>query len=152
VRPFYRTLDVRHVDAGSCNGCEQELALAGGPDYDWQRWGIDVVASPRHADALVVTGPVTANMAAALVRDWEAVPEPKVLVALGDCAAGCGVFQAAYASWGGVKAALKPPDLVIGGCPPSPDTIVATLRDWLRRFEQNGSAPSTGRAADIEAP
>jgi Ni,Fe-hydrogenase III small subunit len=128
MRWLERSLTLRHVDAGSCNGCEQELTAVTGADYDLQRFGLDLVASPRHADVLIVTGPVTDTMRRPLDRDWQAVPEPKRLVALGDCAAGCGVFQTAYASHGGVAAALGRPDAVIPGCPPDPATIVASLR------------------------
>ncbi|MDA8194306.1 MAG: oxidoreductase [Thermaerobacter sp.] len=122
-----KSLQIRHVDAGSCNGCEQELTALTSRAYDLQRYGLDLVASPRHADALLVTGPVTDTMAAALSKVWDAVPNPKILIALGDCARGCGVFQAAYASHGGVKGA----QLQIPGCPPEPGPILAALKTLL---------------------
>jgi Ni,Fe-hydrogenase III small subunit len=97
--------------------------------YDMQQWGIDVVASPRHADALIVTGPVTDTMKQPLMTVWEAIPGPKRLIALGDCAAGCGVFQTAYGSHGGVKSAMQQePALVIHGCPPTPQDILDALK------------------------
>lgn len=136
TRPL-RSLQVRHVDAGSCNACEQELTALTSRFYDMQQFGLDLVASPRHADAVIVTGPVTDTMRPALQKVFEAVPEPKWLIALGDCAAGCGVFQSAYASHGGVEFALNPPDIVIRGCPPHPDHIL----DRLRRI-QKGKSPS----------
>ncbi len=125
----HNSLQVRHLDAGSCNGCEQELTAVLNRVYDMQQWGIDLVASPRHADALVVTGPVSDTMMRPLKTVWEAVPGPKRLIALGDCACGCGVFQNAYASHGGLEQALgQKPDLVIHGCPPSPQDIVNALK------------------------
>lgn len=122
-----KSLQFRHLDAGSCNGCEQELNALTSRFYDIQQQGIDIVASPRHADSLVVTGPVTDTMLRPLSKVWEAVPGPKFLIALGDCAAGCGVFHAAYASHGGVAGALKEPDVVIRGCPPTPQDILDQL-------------------------
>lgn len=124
-RPM-KSLQLRHLDAGSCNGCEQELTALTSRYYDLQQYGIDLVASPRHADALVVTGPVTDTMKKPLEKVWQAVPESKWLVALGDCAAGCGVFQKAYASHGGVAK----PDLVIAGCPPRPQDILDKLNQF----------------------
>ena len=121
-----KALQLRHVDAGSCNGCEQELTALGNRFYDMQHVGIDVVASPRHADGLIVTGPVTDTMKRPLTQDWDAVPEPKWLIALGDCAAGCGVFHDAYACHGGV-AGIRTPDLVIPGCPPKPQDILQQI-------------------------
>ncbi|PSR35108.1 MAG: oxidoreductase [Sulfobacillus benefaciens] len=126
-----KALQLRHVDAGSCNGCEQELTALGNGFYDMQHFGIDVVASPRHADGLVVTGPVTDTMKRPLVQDWDAVPEPKWLIALGDCAAGCGVFQDAYACHGGVDG-MRTPDLVISGCPPKPQDILQKIALWRK--------------------
>lgn len=121
------SVQVRHVDAGSCNGCEVEIASAFGPVYDVERYGVRLVASPRHADALVVTGPVTRNMEMALRRTCEAVPEPRFVVALGDCARNCGVFAGAYGVVGAV-ADVVPVDVEVPGCPPEPDAIVAALR------------------------
>ena len=115
------------MDAGSCNGCELEVAAAFGPVYDVERFGVRLVASPRHADALLVTGPVTRNMAVPLVTTLEATPHPRVVVALGDCALNCGVFAGGYGVAGAV-ADIVPVDIEIRGCPPSPDVIVAALR------------------------
>jgi len=122
-----RSLQLREVDAGSCNGCEVELIAAFGPVYDAERFGVRIVASPRHADGLVVTGPVTRNMVVPLEKTWEATPGPKLVVALGDCARNCGVFAGAYGVHGSVADVL-PVDVEIPGCPPSPAEIVAVLR------------------------
>lgn len=121
-----RSLAIREVDAGSCNGCELELHAANGPVYDLERFGIKFVASPRHADVLLVTGPVTLNMVEALKRTYDATPGPKWVVALGDCAKDGGCFAGSYAVAGGVSAVL-PVDLHIPGCPPSPKEILSGL-------------------------
>jgi len=121
------SLQLRHVDAGSCNGCELEVTSAFGPVYDAERVGARLVASPRHADALLVTGPVTKNMAEPLTRTFEALPEPRLVIALGDCAADCGVFRGGYAVAGAV-ADVVPVDVTIRGCPPHPDQILDALR------------------------
>ena len=126
------SVQIRHVDAGSCNGCELEIASAFGPVYDAERYGARLVASPRHADALLVTGPVTRNMEVPLHRTFEAVPGPKVVVALGDCARNCGVFAGAYGVVGPVSDVV-PVDLEIPGCPPEPDAIIAALRKLTGR-------------------
>ena len=123
---------IRHVDAGSCNGCEHELTVVAGPFYDLQRFGLGIVASPRHADVLLVTGPVTKNMKVALERTFAAAPAPKWVVAAGDCACGCGVFSASYATVGSVEAVL-PVDLHIGGCPPRPIELLRGLIALLQR-------------------
>jgi Ni,Fe-hydrogenase III small subunit len=120
-------LQLRHVDAGSCNGCEIEIGGCFGPVYDVERFGVRLVASPRHADGLIVTGPVTRNMATPLAKAWEATPGPKVVVAVGDCALGCGVFGDGYGVVGGVDEVL-PVDVRVAGCPPDPATIIAALR------------------------
>lgn len=125
-----RSLQIRHVDAGSCNGCEQELTAMTGPAYDMQRDGLDIAASPRHADALLVTGPVTDTMAGSVDKVWEAMPKPKIRIAFGDCALGTGVFESAYASHGG----LKDPDVVIPGCPPRPDAALEILRTRIGSY------------------
>lgn len=122
-----RSLQVRQVDAGSCNGCEAEFAAAFGPVYDAERFGVRLVASPRHADALVVTGPVTRNMVEPLRRTFEATPGPKYVVALGDCACNRGVFADGYGVAGAVGDVV-PVDVEIVGCPPTPEVIVAHLR------------------------
>lgn len=121
------SIQFRHVDAGSCNGCEIEIAAAFGPVYDLERYGARQTASPRHADALMVTGPVTRNMAEPLRRAYEAVPAPKLVVAVGDCARNCGVFAGAYGVAGAVKDVV-PVDLEVPGCPPRPEEIVAAVR------------------------
>ncbi|MPZ85315.1 MAG: NADH-quinone oxidoreductase subunit NuoB [Actinophytocola sp.] len=121
------SVQVRHVDAGSCNGCEVEIASAFGPVYDAERYGARLVASPRHADALLVTGPVTRNMAEPLRRTYDAVPGPKAVVAVGDCARNCGVFAGAYGVTGAVRDVV-PVELEIEGCPPRPEAIVEGLR------------------------
>ncbi|MDO8605920.1 MAG: NADH-quinone oxidoreductase subunit NuoB [Phaeospirillum sp.] len=121
-----RSLSIREVDAGSCNGCELEIHAVNNPVYDLERFGIRFVASPRHADVLLVTGPVTVNMAEALRRTYEATPGPKWVVAMGDCARDGGCFAGSYAVVGGVHAVV-PVDLHIPGCPPSPKQILAGL-------------------------
>lgn len=126
------SVQVRHVDAGSCNGCEIEIGQAFGPVYDAERYGARLVASPRHADALLVTGPVTRNMAEPLRRTYEAVPAPRQVVAVGDCARTCGVFAGAYGVAGRV-ADVVPVDVEVPGCPPEPAAIVAALRGLTGR-------------------
>lgn len=121
------SLQIRHVDAGSCNGCEIEVVSAFGPVYDGERYGARLVASPRHADALMVTGPVTKNMAIPLVKAYEATPAPKLVIALGDCAHDCGVFAGGYGVEGSV-ADVVPVDIRIPGCPPHPEAILRALR------------------------
>ena len=127
---FGRSFHIREVDTGSCNGCESEIIATTNPIYDIQRFGIDFVASPRHADALLVTGPVSKNMALALRRTYDAMPEPKFVITLGDCALDGGAFKDSYYTAGGVKEVL-PVDLHIPGCPPSPLTIIKSLLDFL---------------------
>ena len=121
------SLQLRHVDAGSCNGCEIEISSIFSPAYDAERFGIRLEASPRHCDGLLVTGPVTRNMAAPLRKTFDAVPRPRVVVALGDCARDCGVFRGAYGVEGAVSDVV-PVDLEIPGCPPDPAAIVRALR------------------------
>lgn len=126
------SLQIRAVDAGSCNGCELEIASAFGPTYDVERYGARLVASPRHADALLVTGPVTHNMAEPLRKTYEATPAPKIVIALGDCACDCGVFRDGYGVAGPV-ADFVPVDIEVRGCPPAPEAIVAALRSLTGR-------------------
>jgi Ni,Fe-hydrogenase III small subunit len=121
-----RSLAIRHVDAGSCNACEHELTATAAPQYDLQRFGLDIVAAPRHADVLLVTGTVTTRMQAALLAAYEAMPEPRRVAALGDCALGCGGL--------GTAAELAPPleqllpiEIRIPGCPPPPAQIAAAI-------------------------
>jgi Ni,Fe-hydrogenase III small subunit len=128
-RRLGRSLSIREVDAGSCNGCE--LAL-GNAFYDIERFGLRFVASPRHADVLLVTGPVTRNMREALERTYAATPAPKWVVAAGDCAANCGVFAGSYACSGPVSSVI-PVDLHIAGCPPTPTALIEGLLALLAR-------------------
>lgn len=121
------SLHVRHVDAGSCNGCEVEIAGAFGPVYDAERFGARLVASPRHADALLVTGVVTRNMAEPLRATVDATPRPRWVIACGDCAVNQGVFGGAYGVVGAVDDVV-PVDVEIAGCPPEPERIIAALR------------------------
>ncbi len=121
-----RSLSIREVDCGSCNGCELEVNALANPAYDMERFGLKFVASPRHADVLLVTGPLTHNMREALQRAWDCTPEPKWLVAAGDCAVDGGVFKGSYAIAGGIGEAL-PVDLVIPGCPPTPTQLLEGL-------------------------
>jgi len=121
-----RSLALRHVDAGSCNGCEHELTLATNPYYDLQRFGLGVVASPRHADVLLVTGAVTTRMREPLLIAYHAMPEPRRVAALGDCALGCGLLGRQEELVGPVETIL-PVDARIPGCPPTPETIAKLL-------------------------
>ena len=121
-----RTLSIREVDAGSCNGCELEIHALNNAFYDLERLGLRFVASPRHADVLMVTGPVTRNMREALLRTYTATPDPKWVIAIGDCAVDGGLFAASYAVAGGVNAVV-PVDLHIRGCPPPPADILKGL-------------------------
>jgi Ni,Fe-hydrogenase III small subunit len=131
-RLFGRSMTVREVDAGSCNGCELEIHALNNAVYDVERFGLKFAASPRHADVLLVTGPVTRNMKVALERTYAATPDPKWVVAVGDCAAGCGVFAESYATVGSVEKVI-PVDLVIKGCPPKP---IDLLKGLLTLMEQ----------------
>ncbi|MFQ5466756.1 MAG: NADH-quinone oxidoreductase subunit B family protein [Kiloniellaceae bacterium] len=125
-RRLGRSLSIREVDAGSCNGCELEINALNNAIYDLERFGIRFVASPRHGDVLLVTGPVTANMRTALERTYHATPAPKWVVAVGDCALDGGLFAGSYACVGGVGEVV-PVDLHIPGCPPSPARLLAGL-------------------------
>ena len=127
-----RSLAIRQVDAGSCNGCELEIHALNNAFYDLERFGFRFVASPRHADVLLVTGPVTKNMRQALERTYRATPDPKWVVAVGDCAFDAGIFAGSYAVVGGV-ASIIPVDLHIRGCPPSP---IELLQGLLALMEQ----------------
>src|SRR6516162_10207368 len=125
-RRLGRSLAIRQVDAGSCNGCELEIHALNNAFYDLERFGLRFVASPRHADVLLVTGPVTKNMREALERTYRATPDPKWVVAVGDCARDGGVFSGSYAVVGGVSRVV-PVDLHIAGCPPSPNQLLEGL-------------------------
>ena len=139
-RRLGRSLAIRQVDAGSCNGCELELQMLNSAVYDIERFGLRFVASPRHADVLLVTGPVTRNMQVALERTWRATPDPKWVVAVGDCAKDGGCFAGSPAIVGGV-ALVVPVDLHIGGCPPSPTEILKALLMLLEQVNAK-SLPS----------
>ncbi len=128
-----RAVAIREVDAGSCNGCEVEITGLMSPVYDSERFGIHFVASPRHADLLLVTGPVTRNMEVPLLKTYEATPEPKVVVAVGDCARTCGVFAGSYAVMGSVDAVI-PVDVFVAGCPPEPADILRGILAALGRL------------------
>jgi len=125
-RVLGRALAIREVDAGSCNGCELEIHALNNPVYDLERFGLKFVASPRHADVLLVTGPVTTNMKMALERTYHATPDPKWVVSLGDCACTGGLFKGSYACIGAVEEVV-PVDLRIPGCPPRPAEILSGL-------------------------
>ena len=141
-RRLGRTLAIREVDAGSCNGCELEIHALNNVLYDLERFGIRFVASPRHADVLLVTGPVTANMREALERTYQATPDPKWVVAAGDCARNAGVFAGSPACVGGVSAVV-PVDLHIPGCPPSPNALLAGLLALLEDVSTEGAGPTS---------
>ncbi len=140
-----RSLAIRHVDAGSCNGCEHELILASSPYYDLQRFGLGIVASPRHADILLVTGPVTSRMRDPLITAYDAMPEPRRVAALGDCALGCNLLGTADNIVGPVETIL-PVDIRIPGCPPTPDAIATALLSLI-----DSSPAGRGTDADLAA-
>ena len=142
VATLGRALAIRQVDAGSCNGCELEIHALGNPYYNIEGLGIRFVASPRHADLLLVTGPVSKHMAIALRRTWDATPEPKLVVAVGDCGCSGGIFGESYASLGAV-ANVIPVDVAIPGCPPTP---TALLQGILAAISKH--APPPAPAAD----
>lgn len=129
---FNRSLAIRQIDAGSCNGCELEIHAVNNPFYDCERFGIHFTASPRFADMLLVTGPVSRNMEIALIRTYNATPPPKLVVAVGDCALNGGVFGESYASLGGIGKFI-PVDVYITGCPPAPAAI---LNGILKAIEE----------------
>ena len=130
-----RALTIRQVDAGSCNGCEQEIVALNNPVHDIERFGIHFVASPRHADMLLVTGPVTRNMELALRKTWAATPDPKVVVAVGACGISGGIFGTNYASLGGVDSVI-PVDVYIPGCPPRPEALLYGILLALGKVQQ----------------
>jgi len=132
-----RAVAIREVDAGSCNGCEIEIAGMSGPVYDMERFGLHFVASPRHADLLLVTGPVTVNMASPLRKTWEATPDPKLVVGVGECARTCGVFKGSYALAGSVDEVI-PVDVWVDGCPPEPADILRGILAALDRLDAGG--------------
>jgi Ni,Fe-hydrogenase III small subunit len=132
-----RSLAIREVDAGSCNGCEVEITALNNPVYDLERLGIHFVASPRHADMLLVTGPVTRNMELALIKTYQAAPEPKVVVAAGACGISGGIFGRNYATLGGVDRVV-PVDVFIPGCPPRPHALLYGILLAVGRIKQKG--------------
>jgi len=133
-RRLGRSLSIREVDAGSCNACELEINALANAYYDLERFGLRFVASPRHADVLLVTGPVTKNMREALERTYQATPHPKWVIAAGDCARGCGLFSESYACAGAVSKVI-PVDLQIPGCPPTPTGLLRGLLSLLEHRE-----------------
>ena len=137
-RRLGRSLAIRQVDAGSCNGCELEIHALNNVFYDLERFGLRFVASPRHADILMVTGPVTKNMAEALARTHQATPDPKWVVAVGACAIDGGIFAGSYAVAGGVNAVV-PVDLIIPGCPPQPIDLLKGLLALIPRARKQSS-------------
>ena len=139
-----RALAIREVDAGSCNGCELEITGLASPVYDMERFGMHFVASPRHADLLLVTGPVTRNMEIPLRRTYEATPSPKLVVAVGDCARTCGVFQGSYAIVGAVDQVI-PVDVHVAGCPPEPSDILRGILAAVNRLPDT-KASTAGRS------
>ena len=126
LKHFGRSLAIRHVDAGSCNGCELEIHACNSPHYNLERLGIRFVASPRHADLLLVTGPVSRHMETALKRTYEATPDPKLVVAIGDCGCTGGIFGESYASCGRISNVI-PVDVAVPGCPPEPRAIISGI-------------------------
>lgn len=133
-KKFSRSLHIREVDTGSCGACESEIIACSNPIYDIQRFGVDFVASPRHADALLVTGPVSKNMTIALKKTYGAMPQPKFVISLGNCAVDGGVFKDSYYTEGGVSKVL-PVHLHIPGCPPKPFLIIKYLLAFLKQVK-----------------
>jgi len=140
-RTLGRSLHLRHLDSGSCNACDWELTALLNPVYDVRRLGVDFVASPRHADGVIVTGPVTRNLEVAVRRTWEAVPEPRVVIAVGACASSGGIVGRSYASAGGVGEVL-PVDVFIPGCPPRPEAIIYGILLAVGRVKVGRTRPS----------
>jgi Ni,Fe-hydrogenase III small subunit len=148
LRLFNGALSIRHVDAGSCNGCELEIHMLNNPYYNLEGLGIKFVASPRHADLLLVTGPVSRNMEVALKRTWDATPDPKLVVAIGDCGCDGGVFGESYASRGRVSNVI-PVDVAVPGCPPTPTAI---MRGILTAIAPSVTSTSTASPAMATTP
>jgi len=134
---FGRSLSIRQIDAGSCNGCEIEITALNNPIYDIERFGIHFVASPRHADVLLVTGPASRNMEIALRRTYNATPNPKIVIAVGACACSGGIFGDTYATTGGIGK-IVPVDVYIPGCPPRPEVLIQGLLLAVDRMSTNG--------------
>ncbi|MEP6998060.1 MAG: NADH-quinone oxidoreductase subunit B family protein [Betaproteobacteria bacterium] len=146
-----RALTIRHVDAGSCNGCELEIQALANPYYNLEGIGIRFVASPRHADMLLVTGPVSKHMAIALKRTYDATPEPKLVVAVGDCGCSGGIFGQSYASLGGV-ASVIPVDVAIPGCPPAPRALLQGILAAITAYAPPAPGAATAQAPDRPPP
>lgn len=145
-RTLARSLHIRHLDAGSCNGCDWEIAALLNPYHDLSRLGIDVVASPRHADLLLVTGTMTRNLEDAALRTYEAMPEPRIVVATGACAISGGVFAGSYAGRDGIGEVL-PVDVYIPGCPPRPEALIHGLLVAVGRMTSFGDHGAGGSHA-----
>jgi Ni,Fe-hydrogenase III small subunit/formate hydrogenlyase subunit 6/NADH:ubiquinone oxidoreductase subunit I len=141
ARVFGRSLHIREVDAGSCNGCEIEIVGLNSPVYDLERFGIHFVASPRHADMLLVTGPVSRNMELALRKTYNATPDPRLVVAVGACGCGGGIFGENYASLGGVDKVI-PVDVYVPGCPPNPYALLQGILVAMGRVEAKDARPA----------
>jgi Ni,Fe-hydrogenase III small subunit len=150
-RVLGRSLHLRHLDAGSCNACDWELTALLNPVYDVRRLGVDFVASPRHADGVVVTGPVTRNLETAVRRTIEAVPDPRIVIAVGACATSGGIAGEGYASAGGVDRVL-PVDIYIPGCPPRPEAIIFGILAAVGRFETRRSRRTVPVSAPADSP
>ena len=146
LRILGRALTIRQIDAGSCNGCELEIHALGNPYYNIEGLGIRFVASPRHADLLLVTGPVSKHMAIALKRTYDATPDPKLVVAVGDCGCTGGIFGESYASLGGV-ASVIPVDVAVPGCPPTPTALLQGILAALRASAPERVEPEAARSA-----
>jgi Ni,Fe-hydrogenase III small subunit len=147
-RHFRGSLAIRQVDAGSCNGCELEIHALNNPYYDIERFGVHFVASPRHADALLVTGPVSRHMETALRRSWRATPSPKFVIASGDCACDGGEFGVSYASCGAVENVI-PVDVKIPGCPPTPSDLLNGLLGAFHAATPGMSAEAHSQNGDV---
>ncbi len=151
LRTLGRALTIRHVDAGSCNGCELEIHALGNPYYNLEGQGIRFVASPRHADLLLVTGPVSKHMAIALKRSYDATPDPKLVVAVGDCGCSGGIFGESYASCGRV-ANVIPVDVAVPGCPPSPTALLQGILAAIHQAAPPGLAAAQPGVASAAGP
>ena len=151
LRMLGRALTIRQVDAGSCNGCELEIHALGNAYYNLEGLGIKFVASPRHADLLLVTGPVSKHMAIALRRTWEATPDPKLVVAVGDCGCSGGIFGESYASLGSV-ASVIPVDVAIPGCPPTPTALLQGILAAITHAAPAAAPAATAPNAAQDAP
>lgn len=146
LKLFCGSFHCRHLDVGSCNACDNELIALGGPHYDLQRLGIDVVASPRHADAVLLTGPVTRQSLVSTLDTYRAMPRPRLVIAVGNCACTGGVFEGSYAVFDGAHEVV-PVTIRIPGCPPSPEEILAALTEGLRQLASAAEGRKTPEGA-----